>query len=418
MARKLLNAKSVEHLKPSDRRQEISDAKVPALRIVISPTGARSWALRTRVGGRPVKFTLGSADSYTLRQAREWASDTLLAVKAGRDPRAEKREREDAAQLKREEEERKRRDTVAAVVERWLATDQKDNRTVGEVAAIMRLYVLPAWGEQPIGRIKKCDVVELVERVAEGDGVRRGAPIRANRLLAHVKRLFAWAAHRDLIEVSPATAVERPAREVSRDRVLDDDELAAIWRAAEDLDAYGRLVRLLIATGCRLSEIAEAKVEELVEDNGMKLRLPAERSKNGIARTIHLSNLALEVLAEPKAPYLGVDTGKRPVTNLSERKRLLDEKAAEILGRPLAPWRIHDARRTVATNMQRAGVRLEVTEAVLGHTSGSRNGVVGVYQRHQWTTEAAAALDRWGDRLTRLLTTESAKVVRMRRRQG
>ena len=266
MARKLLNAKSVEHLKPSDRRQEISDAKVPALRIVISPTGARSWALRCRIDNRPVKLTLGPVEAYTLKRAREWASDTLLAVKAGRDPRAEKRERAEAAQRKREEEEQKRQDTVATVVERWLATDQADNRTVGEVAAIMRLYVLPAWGDKPIGQIRKRDVVELVERVAEGDGVRRGAPIRANRLLAHIKRMFSWAAHRDLVDVNFAAAVEKPAREVSRDRVLDDDEVVAIWRAAEDFDAYGRLVRLLIVTGCRLNEIAQAKVDELVEE--------------------------------------------------------------------------------------------------------------------------------------------------------
>ena len=183
MARKLLNAKSVEHLKPSDRRQEISDARVPALRIVISPTGARSWALRCRIANRPVKLTLGPVEAYTLKRAREWASDTLLAVKAGRDPRADKRERAEAAQRKREEEEQERQDTVAAVVERWLATDQADNRTVGEVAAIMRLYVLPAWGDKPIGQIRKRDVVELVERVAKGDGDKRGAPIRANRLL-------------------------------------------------------------------------------------------------------------------------------------------------------------------------------------------------------------------------------------------
>ena len=89
MARKLLNAKSVEHLKPSDRRQEISDARVPALRIVISPTGARAGRADP-CGGKPVKFTLGPVEAYTLKRAREWASDTLLAVKAGRDPRVEK----------------------------------------------------------------------------------------------------------------------------------------------------------------------------------------------------------------------------------------------------------------------------------------------------------------------------------------
>ena len=229
--------------------------------------------------------------------------------------------------------------------------------------------------------------------------------------------MFSWAAHRDLVDVNFAAAVEKPAREVSRDRVLDDDEVVAIWRAAEDLDAYGQLVRLLIVTGCRLNEIAQAKVDELVEGNeGTKLRLPAARSKNGIGRTIHLSALALEVLGEPMGPFMVSATGKRPVTNLSERKRALDAKAAELLGRPLAPWRLHDMRRSIATSMQRAGERLEVVEAVLGHTSGSRSGVVGVYQRHQWTVESAAALDRWCDRLSRLLAGDPATLIRIRSR--
>ena len=123
--------------------------------------------------------TRGPVEAYTLKRAREWASDTLLAVKAGRDPRAEKRERADAAQRKREEEEQERRDTVATVVERWLATDQADNRTVGEVAAIMRLYVLPAWGDKPIGQIRKRDVVDSSSawrRAMATSAVPRSAP--------------------------------------------------------------------------------------------------------------------------------------------------------------------------------------------------------------------------------------------------
>ena len=64
---------------------------------------------------------------------------------------------------------------------------------------------------------------------------------------------------------------------------------------------------------------------------------------------------------------------------------------------PLIPWNVHDLRRTVATGLQRLGVRLEVTEAVLNHISGSRGGIAGVYQRHDWATEKRAALDSWGD---------------------
>ena len=66
-------------------------------------------------------------------------------------------------------------------------------------------------------------------------------------------------------------------------------------------------------------------------------------------------------------------------------------------------WRIHDLRRTVATGLQKLGVNLQTIEAVLGHTSGSRSGVVGVYQRHSFDAEKRAALDAWGAHVASLV---------------
>jgi hypothetical protein len=80
---------------------------------------------------------------------------------------------------------------------------------------------------------------------------------------------------------------------------------------------------------------------------------------------------------------------------------------------PAQPFVLHDVRRTVATGLQRLGVRLEVTEAVLNHTSGSRAGIVGIYQRHDWKDEKAAALQAWADRVEALVTGGTAKVVQL-----
>ena len=122
-----------------------------------------------------------------------------------------------------------------AVVERWLTTDQSRNRSVADVRGAMRQYVLPELGARPIRDVRKRDLAELIEKVA------LRYPTRANRLTAYIKRLFGWALDKELIEVSLATTIKKPAREVSRDRVLGDAELVAVWRAAEPLDAYGRL---------------------------------------------------------------------------------------------------------------------------------------------------------------------------------
>ena len=69
---------------------------------------------------------------------------------------------------------------------------------------------------------------------------------------------------------------------------------------------------------------------------------------------------------------------------------------------------MHDLRRTAATGLQRLGLRLEVTEAVLNHVAGSRAGIIGVYQRHTWADEKRAALNAWGDHVTAIVDGREA----------
>ena len=155
---------------------------------------------------------------------------------------------------------------------------------------MLRKDVLPAWGARPLASIRKRDVIELVERVHER------APVGANRLLGSLQRFFKWAAARDLIEASPAAAVEKPGRETTRGRVLSDAELVEIWRAAERMGApYGAGIRLLILTAARRGEIFRARRDEL-DLAGGRLLLPAARSKNGEARSIWLPPLALDIV--------------------------------------------------------------------------------------------------------------------------
>jgi integrase len=206
----------------------------------------------------------------------------------------------------------------------------------------------------------------------------------------------------------------KPGEEVSRDRVLQDHELAVIWKAAAALGwPFGDVVRLLILTGARRNEIAALSWSELVGD---EIRLSSERTKNGEPRTIPLSGVATEIIRV--APRVGdhyVFTTKdgTHINGWSKYKRRIDLKAAEIDGGPLAPWHLHDLRRTVATGLQRLGVRLEVVETVLGHVGGSRSGVVGIYQRYRFEAETREALEKWGAEVTRVVrdVAEPPKVV-------
>lgn len=416
MSRRTLTAETIGRIKPGPARIEVPDAVLPGLYLVIQPTGARSFAVRTRIDGKPVKLGIGKWPAMELAQARELARTKLGKVQGGIDPRAEKKKLAEVA-----------KHTVSAVAEDWLKRDQAGNRDVAKVRRIMEGEVLPHIGDKQIGEVRKRDLIEVIDRVADR------APVRANRVLAHVKRLFTWAAGRDLIEMSPAQHIERPTPEKARERVLDDAELVTVWRAAERLGgAYGAGIRLLICTGARLSEIFEARLSEL-QDNA--LRLPAARSKSGEGRAIWLPSPAQAVVsALPRyadCDWLLTASGRNPFKAYGTSKNRLDVEIARTraearLGRPLkegeAPsaedalpaWRVHDIRRSVATGLQRLGTQLEVIEAVLGHISGSRAGIVGTYQKHGFEAEARKALARWGEHLERLLDPAPAKVVKLR----
>ena len=398
---------------------DAGDGSVKGFGLRVTAKGARSFILMYRAGkGRAAplrKVTIGQFGSpWTVETARTEAKRLLGEVSAGRDPagrRAEKRAvRKAGVDAK---------DSVGAAVVEWIKRDQGGNRTVGEVRRIMDRQVLPVWGDRPLASIRKRDVIELIDGIAD-----RGAKVAANRALAYVRRFFNWAAGRDMIEANPAQYVEKPADEVRRDRVLDDAELVEVWHGVEDMSQpFAAGVRLLMLTAARRSELFEASWEELVPG---AIRLPAARSKNDEGRLIHLSPPALAIVeALPKfeaSPWLLTIDGEHPFSNFTFSKTELDRRILKARrkeddgAKPMPAWRIHDLRRSVATCMQRLGLRLEVVEAVLGHTSGSRAGIVGVYQRHQFTEEARDALTLWGEHVMRLLDPTPAKVLPMRQR--
>jgi integrase len=207
--------------------------------------------------------------------------------------------------------------------------------------------------------------------------------------MAYVHRLFRWAKSRDLIEANPAADLPKPGRETARDRVLTDSELVAVWNAAVELGwPSGDAVRLLILTGARRAEISELKWSEI---HGNTIKLSGARTKNAEPHDIPLSEAALSVLAQIPRVVGSEFVFVNPLRSGAWSNAKLKLSAANV-----PQWRIHDLRRTVATGLQKLGVNLQTIEAVLGHASGSRSGVVGVYQRHSFDAEKRAALEAWG----------------------
>lgn len=421
MPRMRLTTAAIERLKaPASGQVDYFDASLPGFALRISARGVKSFVVFCRVGGRLRRVTLGRWPALPLSKAREKAGEVVEAAERGIDPVGLKRAAREAS-----------RDTVAAIAADWLARDQAGNRTHAEVKRAIERDVLRKWKHRNIHTLTRRDVLELIEGIVD-----RGAPVLARRVHSYLHRMFRWCVARGILEASPMTDLPKPGRETARDRVLVDDELRWIWLAAEDMGwPFGDAIRLLILTGARREEISGLLWSEIDRQNAL-IEIGPARMKSGAAHIVPLSEPALQIMDRlprvavdgANSPYVFTTTGKTSISGWGKARAALDRRIDALrraeetnhTGRaqkiePLPAWRIHDLRRTVATGLQRLGVRLEVTEAVLGHVSGSRAGVVGVYQRHTFTDEKRTALITWAAHIDQIVGRAPAKVVKLRR---
>jgi integrase len=405
----------IKNLPIPSKRHEEPDGKIGGLYLVVQPTGAKSWAVRYRAEGKPRKLTIGAYPNVDLATARRRAQEALGDVAGGKDPAGAKKAAREARKTDREVEANRLDKVAATYVDRYV------KREVGaawgtEIERQLRVEVLPKLGHKHIGAITKSDVLNLLDEIVD-----RGSPITANRVHATLRQLFNWALDRDIIKTSPMPK-SAPAPEQARDRVLSPDEIRVVWRGLESIGwPFGDIGKLLLLTGARRDEIAAGAWAEI--DLEAKIwTVPAARSKNGEPHEIPLSDMAVDILKglpriDGKPGFVFTTTGRSPVSGFSKAKAAIDAAVLEMLEAggedraPLPHWTFHDLRRTVATNLQQLGVRLEVTEAVLNHTSGSRAGIVGVYQRYKYTAEKRQALDAWARRLEMIVSGPDASNV-------
>ena len=373
MPKRALTAVAVERIKPPARGQvEIFDRGYPGFALRVSYGGGKAWSMFYRHGGKLRRLTLGLYPAMGLAEAREAWRETRKLVAMGQDPA---------------QSAIKAGDTINSVIADWLKRDKRDAKasSLYQTRSAINRDVLPVWNGRLIDTISKRDVIELLDRIID-----RGAPGKARSVHAHLHRFFKWAVGREIIPISPMDGLECPVTANRRDRVLSDDELVKVWGAADD-GPFGDILKLLILTGARREEITQLRWSEVA---GNTISLPGERTKTGEPRLIPLSGPATALLKG--APRNGCDfvftaDGKRPVNGWSRAKRRLD--AATNINQP---WVIHDIRRTVATGCQRLGASLQSVEALLGHTAGSRAGIVRVYQVHDFAAEKRQAVEKWG----------------------
>lgn len=417
--------------KPTARR-EVPDGKISGLFLVVQPSGAKSWAVRYRIGGAPKKLTIGPYPSIDLAAARKRAQEALGEVAGGKDPAAAKVAAKEAAKAAASADDRVA-DVVEAFVEKYMKR-KNGAAWAAEGERILTKEILPRLGKKRLGEVKRAHVHDLLDAIVD-----RGAPIAANRTLAIFRRLCNWAVERGIIAVSPCDKIKAPSSEETRDRVLTEDEIRAAWAAFDATGwPFGPLAKLLLLTGQRLREVAEMTWDEVNADS-RTWTIPKERSKNGESHEVPLSDQSLAIFRSlnkiegkpadkdaklPVKGFLFTTNGKTPVSGFSKAKEAFDVAMLEALRKAAvergdnpdevkAPprWTMHDLRRTSASGMASIGTAPHVVEAVLNHKSGTIKGVAAVYNRYAYSAEKRAALEAWARRLDSILGVKTPSNV-------
>ena len=402
MATGRITNRSVEEIHPGARDTFLWDSELSGFGVRITQRGARSYVYQFRMGGRGTKtrrFTIGAHGApWDAKTARVRAIKLAQSVKKGRDPVAREKER------RRREVELRFDRYLEVFTEGYLKRRWKDWQRIHDM---LILHAVPVLTDKKLSDITRADLSAIYHRLDN-------MPSVARSVHATLRKMFRWAMSRDDLKRSPVDGVEPPPPPRARTRYLSRRELAAAWATTNALPApYSSLFRLLILTGQRRGEVTGLRWSELDRERAEWL-LPAERSKNGYAHVVALSKPVRKELdriaggkAWPDAGLVLPSNRGTPLSAFSKLKVQWDRAIVRHLkasgaSAVVAPWRLHDLRRTVATGMQALDVRSEVIEAVLNHVSGYRAGIVGVYQQHDFLAQKRKALSVWAKHVTKL----------------
>ena len=356
----------------------------------------RSWIVQYRRASATRRMLLGSAEVVSAEAARQAARKALGAVANGQDPQGERADRRDADRL-----------TLRKAVDEYLAIRKRELRTRSFFETARYLtgnYFRPLHG-MPLDTIERRDVATCIVRIARESGNPTASQARSK-----LSALFAWCMRMGMVEANPVIGTHQPAKNKSRERVLNDDEMAAIWRACGD-DEFGKIIKLLILTGARRQEIGGMRWSEFDFERGT-WTLPAARSKNSRAHTLPLMPMMREII-DTVPQMVGRDQlfGDRATigfTGWHDCKPGLDARSG------VGDWHLHDLRRSTATRMADIGIAPHIIEQILNHQSGHKAGPAGIYNRSSYEREVRAALALWEDHLRTLIAGEARKVVPLR----
>jgi integrase len=386
-----------------DADRVVWDDDTPGLGVRVQ-SGRRSWIIRYRVGGVQRQKSLPGA--LPLKKARTQAAEIRTSAIRGSDVIAEAKA---AAADARRGTATARTRALGKLVKSYLADAEKRLRPAS--LRVATLYLSKHWSslhERPADELSRREIVEVLEPYA--------GRVTSAQMLHHLSACLTWAIDRGLIERHAAIGIKPPVQRVTRERVLTEAEMTAVWSATEGHGdgqadgSYFPILRVLLLTGQRREEVGAMRWSELDLDRGT-WQLPGTRTKNGLPHDVPLPRQAGEIVrAIPRGDrecVFGYPT--RGFVKWGASKRRLDQNCV-VIG-----WTVHDLRRTAVTGMAEIGIAPHIVEAVVNHISGHKGGIAGVYNRAKYSTEKQAGLQRWADHVERIVAGDAgANVVAFR----
>jgi integrase len=320
------------------------------------------YYIRYRHGGKQIVHSIGRHGPLTPDTARARARQLLGVVAGGTNPFSSP----------------PTGDGFGAAIDRYI-----------KIERYLRQY------SSPLHRLRLAEIDRRRVAALLGEIETASGAVARNRARSALSSFFSWCISEGLLDTNPVTGTAKADEGGSRERVLTPEELRKLWHGL-GTDRFSDIVRLLLLTGQRRNEIGRLSWAEIDLAKGMIL-LPPERVKNGREHSVPLSSQALTIFErQPRRNSSDFLFGERGFNDWDRAKQRLDQ----CLG--IAPWRLHDLRRTAATQMAELGVQPHIIEAVLNHISGHKGGVAGIYNRARYEKEMRDALQRWADWLDQI----------------
>jgi integrase len=387
--RKVFTDKMVAALPRKRKRYFHPDPELPGHGVRVLPDGASSFYLIARDAFHKQRWVrLGSTVGLAIEDSREQARAVLKRLKAGLTP----------FELPPVQP-----DTVADVVATWVKrhVEAKGLRTGDELQRVLERHALPVWGDRAFTDIRRSDIARLLDSVEDSSGA-----WVADSVLAALRSVASWYATRHDDYTPPFVKNMRrvPASARKRARVLDDDELRRVWKAAEASDdVYGAFVRVALLTGQRRAKLADLCWDDL---DGDVWRIRREPREKGAPAALRLPPAAMKIItSQPHfagSPFVFTGRHNRAISGFSRRHDAFMARCG------VTGFSVHDLRRCCRSLMARAGVPSEHAERVLGHAIA---GIEGTYNRHPYTPEMADALKRLARLITQIVDGEGGKNV-------